>query len=159
MSVEIDASGLDRLVESWDRLVKQFPEEKRKMLERLGPRMLELIRQNIGGGGTVAGWQEMYMGSRGGYVAVRPRAKQYKRTKGGKEYAVGYVTNAIERGHRHGGRRVPDHKGYKYRGRITTPAVPGRWFYAAARRELPNMAESEIRRLLDLIVDGLEGRM
>lgn len=32
MAQTVDTSGLDRLVESWDRLLKQFPDGKRKAL-------------------------------------------------------------------------------------------------------------------------------
>ena len=153
MAQAADTRDLDRLMESWDRLLAAFPGEKRAMLERLGPRMLQAVRREIGSTGKVAGWQAPHMGSGGGYVAVRARAKTYQTTKGGKRYAVGYVTNAIEKGH-----RIPRHRGGRdYRPRIKTAAVPGRWFYDAVREALPDMAEADIRALLDKIADGLEG--
>ena len=103
--------------------------------------------------------KSMQMGSKGGYVAVRAKADTYQTTKSGRRYAVGYVTNAIEGGHRHGGRRGSTKPGYRYRPRYHTPAVPGRWFYDQVRQELPDMAETEIRQLLDYIADGLEGQL
>ena len=36
MAATVDTSGLDRLSESWERLVKQFPESKRRLLSELG---------------------------------------------------------------------------------------------------------------------------
>ena len=98
------------------------------------------------------------MGSGGGYVAVRPKAETYQTTKSGKRYAVGYITNAIESGHRHGGPRGGG-KGYRYRPRYQTAAVPGRFFYEAARAALAGMGQEEADRLMQLIVDGLEGKL
>lgn len=159
MAQTVDTRDLDRLMDSWDTLLKQFPAKKREMLERLGPKMLQAVRAEIGGEGKVAGWQAPHMGSKGGYVAVRAKADTYQATKSGRRYAVGYVTNAIEGGHRHGGRRGSSKPGYRYRPRYHTPAVPGRWFYDQVRQELPDMAETEIRQLLDYIADGLEGQL
>ena len=140
-------------MEHWDGLLKRFPQAKRQLLARLGPEMLARVRREIGGMGKVAGWQEIYRGSGGGYVAVRPKRDTWQTTKGGRRYAVGYVTNAIEGGH-----RVASHRGAGgYRSRIHVAAVPGRWFYDAVRQELPDMAEADIRALTELIVDGLEG--
>ena len=153
MSAVVDTSGLDKLLESWDSLLRQFPDAKRRILARIGPEMLERIRREIGGTGKVAGWQSLHYGSGGGYAAVRPRRDTWQTTKSGRRYAVGYITNAIEGGHRHGNPRG----GAGYRPRVHVAAVPGRWFYDAVRQELPDMAEADVRALTELIVDGLEG--
>ena len=155
----VDASGVDNLLESWDRLLQQFPTAKRALLERLAPKMLQAVQRDIGGNGKVAGWQVPHMGSKGGYVAVRAKADTYQATRSGTRYAVGYITNAIEGGHRHGGPRGGTKPDYRYRPRINTAAVPGRWFYATVRQELPDMVQSEVQRLLDMILDGLEGKL
>ena len=105
MAQTVDTSGLDRLVESWDRLLKQFPDGKRKALEQMWRYLLLDVQRKIGGSGKVAGGQAPHMGTKGGYVAVRAKADTYQTTKSGKRDAVGYVTNAIEGGHRHGGPR------------------------------------------------------
>ena len=157
MSQTVNTADLDRLVERWDRLVREFPQQKRALMERMAPKMLELVQQEIGGSGTVQGWQGPHIGSGGGYAAVRPEADTYKTTPGGKRYAVGYVTNAIEGGHKHGGQRGSERLGYRYRPRIKTAAVPGKHFYQKVRQILPNLAESEIRSLLQTIKEGLEG--
>ena len=125
---------------------------------QIGARLLQEVRTGIGGTGKVSGWQAPHMGSGGGYVAVRPKAETYQTTKSGKRYAVGYITNAIEGGHRHGGPRGGG-KGYRYRPRYQTAAVPGRFFYAAARAALAGMGREEADRLMQLIVDGLEGNL
>ena len=130
------------------------------MLFEVGQELLTQVRQEIGGKGKVAGWQDIHMGSKGGYVAVRARAKEYQTTKSGKRYAVGYVTNAIEGGHRTGGRR-PGRKaeGYRYRPRIHKAAVPGKWTYKMVRGQLDAITQQELDQLLAFIIDGLEGRL
>ena len=153
MPQSVDTSGLDQLMERWDALLKQFPAAKRQLLARIGPEMLARVRQEIGGTGKVAGWQALYQGSGGGYAAVRPRRDTWQNTKSGRRYAVGYITNAIEGGHRVAGPRG----GKGYRSCVHVAAVPGRWFYDAVRQELPDMAEADVRALTELIVDGLEG--
>lgn len=55
MAQTVDTSGLDRLVESWDRLLKQFPDGKRKALEQMGRYLLLDVQREIGGSGKVAG--------------------------------------------------------------------------------------------------------
>lgn len=156
----VKLTGFDRLAQSWDNLTKRFQSEKREKLREVGQRALGEVQRNIGGTGKVAGWQAPHMGSGGGYVAVRPRAKTYQTTKGGKRYAVGYVTNAIEGGHRTGGQRPgPKAQGYKYRPRFHKAAVPGRWFYDTVRRQIGDMSKEDMDKLLGTIVDGLEGRL
>ena len=145
---------------SWETLLDRFKTEKEKALERMGKQALQDVKQNIGGSGKVSGWQEPHMGSGGGYVAVRAKARTYQTTKNGKRYAVGYVTNSVEGGHRTGGQRPgPKADGYRYRPRYKKAAVPGKWFYEAVRRQLDGLTQQELDELMRLIVDGLEGRL
>ena len=153
----VDTSGIDDLLESWDRLVRQFPDTKRALLERLAPQMLQAVRRAVGGSGKVAGWQEPHMGSGGGYAAVRPRAETYQATRSGTRYAVGYITNAIEGGHRHGGPRGSTKPDYHYRPRLNKAATPGKFFYRNARQGLASLTEGEIQALAGEIKAGLEG--
>lgn len=149
---------LDRILKRWDKLLQEFPRKKRELLERLGTRLLGDVRAKIGGTGTVRGWQERYVGSIGGYVAVRPKADTYKVTKGGEQYAVGYVTNAIENGHKH---RTPGQvkkAGYTYHPRIHTAAVPGRHFYHSVRNTINGLSTDALAELAAEVAAGLEGR-
>ena len=155
MPTIVDTTSLDRLVESWDALVQRFPQQKRAALATLGAELLQRVRSEIGGTGKVAGWQAPHMGSGGGYVAVRAKANTYQTTKSGKRYAVGYVTNAFEGGH-----KIRKHQGGKgYRSRVNVAAVPGRWAYDAVRRQLAGMSQEDVDALMTLIKDGLEGRL
>ena len=56
MAQTVDTSGLDRLLKSWDRLLKGFPEVKRQALEQMGRDLLLNVQEEIGGSGKVAGW-------------------------------------------------------------------------------------------------------
>ena len=156
----VDTRDIDHLIDSWNALLKRFPEGKQKALESIGRDLLLNVRDEIGGEGKVSGWQEAHMGSEGGYVAIRAKAKTYQTTKNGNRYAVGYVTNAIEGGHRTGGQRPgPKADGYRYRPRYKKAAVPGKWFYAAVRKQMDGMTRDEVDELMKIIVDGLEGRL
>ena len=160
MAQSVQWEGLDKLEKSWGDLLKRFPEEKRRVLEEIGTELLSRVRREIGGEGKVSGWQEAHMGSGGGYVAIRAKAKTYQTTKNGNRYAVGYVTNAIEGGHRTGGQRPgPKADGYRYRPRYQKAAVPGKWFYEAVRRQMDGLTQKKLDELMKLIVDGLEGRL
>lgn len=156
---ELDTRDFDRLTRSWDKLLKQFPEKKAEVLCRAGDEILARVQSRIGGTGKVKGWQAAHMGSKGGYVAVRAKKETYQETKSGERYAVGYITNAIEGGHRHGGPRGSSNPKYKYRPRNKTAAVPGKHFYQAARNELSGIGQNEVRELVQDIVDGLEGNL
>lgn len=144
MPQELDTRELDNLTKSWDELLRQFPEKKATMLREMGNEILSRVKQEIGGTGKVKSWQDLHFGSRGGYVAVRPKKETYQTTKSGRRYAVGYITNAIEGGH-------------KPRG--NGPDIPGRHFYEHVRNRLDGMGDDNIQELMQLIVDGLEGRL
>lgn len=92
-------------------------EVRRQALDEAGDKLLGAVRGRIGGTGKVQSWQEKHMGSGGGYTAVRPAAKAYD----GHGNAVGYVTNAIEGGHRVRTGRGPS--------RARMQRVPGKWMY------------------------------
>lgn len=155
-SVEIE--GLDQILARWEGLLQRFPSVKAELLERLGKQMLEDVRRNIGGSGKVQGWQERYIGSKNGYAAVRPRAGTFQTTKGGKQYAAGYITNAIENGHRVRTPRPSDSPGYHYtRGRNRKAAAAARRFYAAVQTQLEQMGAAELARLADELARELEG--
>lgn len=158
MAAEINLTELDALMERLNAILKEFPAERRALMERLGPVLLQEVRDALGPSDKVAGWQEPHRGSGGGYVAVRPKADTYQTTKGGKRYAVGYVTNAIEGGHKVPRRRVEDHEGYTYKWRGKSTAVPGKWFYGRARQGLPALAERGARDLLAKLERCLEAR-
>ena len=108
---------------------------RRRALDEAGDKLLGAVRGRIGGTGKVQSWQEKHMGSGGGYAAVRPAAKMIDR--GG--YAVGYITNAIEGGH-----RVRTGSGPS---RARMQRVPGKWMYRGTdSTQIAAEARDEIAR-------------
>ena len=152
-----ELSTLDEILDNWDRLLREYPAMKRELLEEIGQKMLSDVRDALGASEHVGGWQERYLGSRNGYAAVRAKAKTYKVTAGGKQYAVGYVTNAIESGHKHRRPSQMKRAGYTYRPRINYASVPGKHFYASVRGRLGSMGRDELARFAQEIAGRLEG--
>lgn len=81
------------------------------------------------------------MGSGGGYAAVHPKPKTFH---GGN--AVGYITNALENGHKI---RKPSGKAKQYKPRIRVSKVDGYKFYADTRRDAPEIAVEIAEKKLD----------
>ena len=124
---------LELFADRFDRLLPRLRDLRRQALAEAGPAMLSAVRGRIGGTGRVQRWQETHMGSGGGYMAVRPRAE----TTDGHGYAVGYVTNAIEGGHRQEpGRYVP-----AIQRKLTREMVPGKYMYEMSGQELDRIAQ------------------
>lgn len=115
------------------QLLRELPNVKREALERAGREALQAVRTRIGGRGKVQRWQELHMGSRGGYAAVRAVAGQYD----AHGYAVGYVTNAIESGHRSGGRNGSDRR------------VPGKEMYKRTQGDAEALAAKSAKEIED----------
>ena len=128
-------------------LLPKLREVRRKALEIAGDEMLGAVRGRIGGSGRVQSWQEKYLGSGGGYAAVRAKAKTYDENG----YAVGYATNALESGHKQQpGRYVP-----AIQRKLTRDLVPGRFMYARnapyveqAARSAAQQIEQEMTHIL-----------
>lgn len=78
----LDHSELDKLVEKLAKSPQIIKEAKRQAFEAAAPKLKALVQREIGGSGKVRGWQEAYVGSKGGYAAVRPMADTYVETKG-----------------------------------------------------------------------------
>ena len=152
----IDHSELDRLVERLAKSPQVLQEAKRRAMEAAAPKLCLAVRAEIGGSGKVQSWQEAYVGSEGGYAAARPRAKTYIETKGKrpsrdgpKKYAVGYVTNAVNNGH-----RTPRNKfGY----RTSAGVIAGKEFYQRAQAQAETVARDAAQQITQALTDHLGG--
>ena len=153
MAQSVKISGLERLREGLEGLSASLPEMRREIHEELAGQMLaevqDVLAQKAGeSSGTVAGWQESYVGTKGGYAAVRPKAQTFH-----EGYAVGYITNAIENGH---AIRRPSGKWKHYRARIKKRYVLGLHFYREVQGgRLENLALDAANRLADQIQKSL----
>lgn len=113
-------AGLARLAADFEDIFRELPEERQKMFEQIGQAVLDKVRGRIGGSGKVKSWQGAFVGSGGGYAAVRAVADTFY-----DGYAVGYITNAIENQHRQEkGRYIP-----AIGKTLVRDAVPGKHMY------------------------------
>lgn len=125
----VDARGLDVLDERLKAVLKKAPEMRRKLHESLAHDILNNVYAAIGESterhtGNLAKWQKKYVGSKGGYAAVRATDES-----SGKN-SPGAITNYVNSGHRI---RRPSGNAKKYKHRINVPYVDGRHFYDTAR--------------------------
>lgn len=150
----LDATQLDALIAKLERSPEVILQAKRQAFETAAPKLKQTVDTEIGGTGKVRSWQATYVGSGGGYAAVRPKAKTYTETK--KRYAVGYVTNAINSGHRF---PTPTGKNKRYRARINSgrQKVAGRHFYEAAQAQVPQIAQEAAQQVVSALMVHLEG--
>ncbi|MBR2934907.1 MAG: hypothetical protein IKB79_04950 [Oscillospiraceae bacterium] len=145
-SVEI--KGLDKVIRSLDTLPDVIRQARVEALEAEAEPLLALVQQGIGRGPRRAGDSHMhiadvqstFMGSGKGYLAVRAKAKTDIVSPRGKRHAAGYVTNALENGHKAaGGGRV----GGKYMYANARPAAED------ASRRLKEKIEKAVKEHFD----------
>ena len=146
-------SDVGELDQKLEQTIKEFPQLRKKATAEVGDAMLTQLHSNIGGRGKVQRWQDVHLGSGGGYAAVRPKAKTYQTTKQGQQYAVGHVTNAIDAGHKI---RPPGGKNKRYQPRFTRAYVRGRAFYAQTQGQVDGIAGKIADNLMDQMAKKLE---
>lgn len=143
---------LETIARQLEGSVPRLREVRRRCLEEAGEEALAAVQGKIGGSGKVQDWQTVYLGSRGGYAAVRARAGTYTDT-GRTLYAVGYVTNAIENGH-----RVRPASGTAKRSRPSRASmsfVPGRHMYLTTPvGQIAQRAAERIEREMGRVLGG-----
>ena len=77
MDAKIDTSELKRLAEKMAQSPDILKKAKRQAFQSAAPRLNALVDTQIGGSGKVRSWQGAYVGSGGGYAAVRPKKETY----------------------------------------------------------------------------------
>lgn len=125
----VDLDGLTALEEKWKKILDSLPEEKRALHEELGAMAKGIVEKNISASikdnnGKIQDWQEMRIGSKGGYAAVSP----IKGRTG--PNSPGAITNYLENGHKI---RIP--RNPKTKRRVKVAYVDGRGFYFKSRNE------------------------
>ena len=155
----IDSSDLSRLIEKLEKSPEVLAKAKRQAVEQAAPKLKQLVDKEIGGTGKVRSWQGQYVGSKGGYAAARPKAKTYTEpSKTGKRYAVGAVTNAINRGHRYPGQGARDADSTRGKTRkYITGLVKGRYFYEKAQDSVEGIAQKAADQVLQELKKYLGG--
>lgn len=155
----VDMEDLDRLLSRWDSLLKTYPQAKGSLMERIGTRMLERVRENISasgmenGGGPLAAWQTYHVGSKHGYAAVRAGGS-IDGYKTGKE-SPGAITKYTENGHQI--RRPAQTAPRRYNPRIRVSSVRGFHYYHRVSVELESIGSEEILNFVKTLTAQLGG--
>lgn len=155
--MQIDKSELERLIDRLDNAPNVLQAAKREAFSAAAPKLKQALDSQLGGSGKVRSWQGQFVGSKGGYAAVRPKKEAYVETRGKqtgfragpKKYAVGYVTNAVNSGH-----KWPRNT-WGYRTRAGT--VPGRQFYRRAQAQAESVAREAGEQIVRTLMDHLGG--
>lgn len=164
----IDSAELKELTEKLAKAPEVLGWARREAMIHAAAEFKALMDTAIGGSGRVKNWQQSYVGSGGGYAAVRPRKKTYAESRGPQtfeekrkehprpRYAVGYITNAINSGHRWPSHRAGQAKGL--RGYQTnTNRVGGRGFYEAVQGQAEAVGKEAAEEILEALFNHLEG--
>lgn len=128
----IDLKALDELGKDIADLIKNFPDMQRELHEEFADIIKKRVDSEIGsslknGVTKIKMWQGKYVGSYGGYAAVRA-----VNTSIGKD-SPGAITNYLENGHKI---RKPTGKNKRYKPRINKIYVDGYHFYSKASNGL-----------------------
>nr|DAD85700.1 MAG TPA: hypothetical protein [Siphoviridae sp. ctP6113] len=151
---EIRVEGLDAVISKLEESPEVFREARTRELNSVGQELLGRVQARIGGTGNVGSRQEYRIGSGKGYVAVRPKAKDYLVSAGGKRYATGAVTNALESGHAIRGPSGSSKS--RYRPRIHVAKVPGKHMYQNTGSDAERLAQEAGARIAAEVVRKLE---
>lgn len=152
----VDLFELEDLTGRLDKLLNQFPEERRKLHEEIAEIAKREVDTQIVASGIndannkIRGWQEARVGSGGGYAAVS--AVKGKGLTG--DNSPGAITNYLEGGHRI---RPPSGQAKRYKPAIKTPYVDGRHFYKEARYAVEAKIIGLVERFAEDLVSRIEG--
>lgn len=154
-----DKQDWDAFWRFWEEAIQRIPDLKREALEAMGKAVLQEVREQIPRRGVhdpqgrVARWQEMRVGSKGGYVAVSPSPDEIVQvTRFGEKTTSKDATRYLERGH---GIPTPSGRARRYVPRIASHRtyVPGRMFYSWAKQDAQKIALEEANRAMDQLTD------
>lgn len=155
-----NTSGLAEMRTRIDNARNSIPELRRAAHERLGQVVQRTVRGNISTSlndshGKIASWQDIFVGSGGGYVAVRAA------TSPAGPNGAGAVTNYLENGHVKRQRRTYVRKQTRnvriIRAQASNNWVEGRHFYQKSKSLLKREVQQEAENILNQLVNSLGG--
>ena len=152
----------------WTRFRQKFDElaaarrqkaRLHELLERAGDRLTAEVRQSIrrsglhDSRGRVQSWQNPHIGSRLGYVAIRPDSVEVSAGGNGRQQInTGALTNYLSSGHE---TRTPSGRSQRYKPRVHMAVVPGFGFYSDAGQRAAQIGLEEAQQLLDEMIKEL----
>lgn len=146
-------ADLKKLAQTLEDAGKAGKKVQREAHEKFAVTMLAGLRGQVAGrindaNGRIAGYQQKYVGSGGGYAAVRATDSSTGAN------SPGALTNYLENGH---AIRRPSGSAKRYKPRIRTLYVAGRGFYAAERGQLATTAQQVADQMANAVTDTIEG--
>lgn len=165
---------MDAFARKWEDLLRAFPEARRKAVETMGEAARRQLNEQIqaaqlkdGAKGTVRSWQELRLGSGGGYAALSPRKGVARPAPGERQHTwhgspvtQRQVTRWLEKGH---GVRKPTAgsgkawnqagRGGRIKQRSARTYVAGRQFYSWTEEKALELARKAADQALSLITD------
>jgi hypothetical protein len=150
----VDLTGLNKLDKDLQEILDEFPERRTELHEEIADIIKDEVEVQIAQSGLndtigkVKEWQTAYVGSGGGYAAVRATDKEIG------DNSPGAITNYLENGHQI---RTPSGSNKRYRPRIKKPYVDGFHFYAAARNTVEAKAIKAAEEFAEKFAKKLEG--
>ena len=161
--ITLDTSELDKLLQKLEQAPEVFQQARREAFEAAAGELKQVLDQRIAstiddGRSKVRNWQGQFVGSRGGYAAVRPKADTFTEPtkKDGNVYAVGYVTNAINSGHHYPGQGARKTSKAGKTDTYVSGRVPGRYFYDKAQLQVNAIAKETCNKIVEELTKSLE---
>lgn len=132
--MEDDFKALDK---AFENMIKNFPGARRSLVESVGDKLEKQVKSNIDNTteehtGKLKNGVKKVVGSRGGYVAVKP------------DYSIAPHTHLVENGHK------------LIRNGQILGWVPGKHMYRNAINATANEIEAEAEKMLDKLVEEFE---
>ena len=183
-----DRKKLEQFLHTWEPLFEKVPEARRAAVEAMGETMKQELDARIRAAdleedakGTVVSWQELRLGSGGGYAAVSPMkgktVQSRDRTKRGEKLrqhtyrgdpvTSRQITKWLEKGH--GARQADPTKAYAwsrsrwnrdhaapFNDRTGKQYIQGRMFYSWANLKARDIALRAASRVLERIGDEVD---
>ncbi len=152
----VDLKQLEAITGDFENVLREIPGARREMHERVGAAVLSSVRAEIDASGIndasghIKRYQEDYVGTGGGYAAVRAVKGQ---GPNGAADSPGAITNYLAKGHSI--RRPTGNAAVRRKSRARKQYVDGYHFYDAARRDAERVAYSEAERYAKTIAGKL----
>lgn len=112
LKAELNRRAVQKFISYWEDLIEEFPEARGEAVRTMGESVQRDLSAQIARAdleedarGTVISWQELRLGSLGGYAAITPKADTARPRAGkqhtwkGKAVTQKQVTRWLERGH------------------------------------------------------------
>lgn len=165
----IDQNQWDAFWRVWDRKLETFPDAKKAALFQAGLAVKALLDRQISTRlndprGRVRRWQELRVGSGGGYVAISPVDDTVRVSRStSNQYSARDITRYLERGHKI---RMPSGRWKRYVPRVYErldangknylySIVPGRMFYSWTKMNSSSVAIKAAREEVLKWMEGL----